>query len=65
VSARSEGSLSDSDSDVEFASCSSATSDVEVFDVSTSLFSDPHEPLVGSKWVPFGAISVLCIQFVQ
>jgi hypothetical protein len=43
VSAGPEGSLADSDSDDEFASCSSTTSDV-----STSLVSDPHEPLVGS-----------------
>jgi hypothetical protein len=44
VLAGSEGSLADSDSDDEFASCSSTTSAV----VSTSLVSDPHEPLVRS-----------------
>lgn len=39
-------SLADSDSvsDDGFASCSSASS----YDVSTSLVSEPHEPLVGS-----------------
>jgi hypothetical protein len=44
VSTDSEGSLGDSDSDDEFASCSSTTSDV----MSAFLVSDPPEPLVGS-----------------
>jgi hypothetical protein len=61
VPAGSNGSLSESESDNEFAARSSATSDVMVFNVSTSLVSDPHEPLVGPKWVLFCfAISALC-----